>query len=391
MTATAPAAAPGRRSTPRRLTSLMILSTMVLVVLGSALGLLLLNLGHEAEGPRPEARAARLGQIAVALLTAEDLAAQWTLKPSPERRAEFLTHLNDSARLLTQAAADRPPSAEALGAIQVAVNEYSLAIQTYWGSGKEGTLDQLQRARLALHTDALDRLEALAAPATSFTSPLTWWVAGACLLAVAALVWISIPLARSTHRYVNLGLLGAIVSVVVLGTVAQAAVSAVAPALPAGSTELSKLISARTSLREALALEHLGLTLKGSGGVHEEEWSLAMESVRAAVDTVLVDAPGKAALTAVTMAHTRVRKLAGDGSWTAASTQSLDTAADGSLGAVNRLDSRFESEINGRLGAAAGLEPALAVNLALAGIVSVAVLGMACAVWGINQRLREYR
>ncbi|MBK8459707.1 MAG: hypothetical protein WAS07_13595 [Micropruina sp.] len=380
---------PRAGNTPRRLTSLMVLATLVLVVLGSALGFFLLTAGHDAEGPRADQRSAQLAEIEVSLLTIDDLAVQWTLKPSAGRRTSFVDAVNQATVLLTRAAADQPSSVEGISAIQRAVGKHSAAIHESWSSNSAGTLAELQRARSALQTDALEPLRKLPTQ-SSGSSSLLWWVTGACVAAVAALIWISIPLARSTHRYLNPGLLGAILSVLLLWLAASTALSAMAPATSA-STELGTLIAARTAAREALTEEHLGLALKGDAVSQETAWKAAMTRVSQGAALRDDDPATEAALASIFSAHEAVRKLAEAKSWAAATERSLDTSEKGSVGATDALDDSLSTEIGDRLASDASPSPALAVNLALIAFVVVAFLGVACAVWGINQRLREYR
>jgi len=233
------------------------------------------------------------------------------------------------------------------------------------------------------------------------------------LLAIGALVAAQIHLRRRTNRVLNVGLLAATAATgLVLLWVAVATIDVsinVGQARGRGSALVQQLATARIAALEARGAETLTLVARGAGAGYEEQYAERSEllggadgrsgllgRVAASIDDAGVRALVQDAADRQQVwraAHAEIRRLDDSGDYNQAVMVAIGpqangagqafTALDDSLGkAIGRSRQSFDAEV-------ASARSALAWSVP--GVLSLTLLAVAGAVWGMWQRLKEYR
>jgi hypothetical protein len=233
------------------------------------------------------------------------------------------------------------------------------------------------------------------------------------LLAIAALVAAQVYLRRRTNRVLNLGLLVATVaSGLVLLWLVVAAVGVavnVGQARDRGSALVQQLATARIAALEARGAETLTLVARGAGTEYEKQYAQRSDLLGGAdgrsgllgqardgvddptVRTLVQDAIDRQQVWRA--AHAEIRRLDNSGAYGDAVLVAIGpqangagpafTALDDSLGkAIGLSRQRFDAEI-------ASARSTLAWSVP--GVVLLTLIAVAGAVWGMWQRLKEYR
>jgi hypothetical protein len=227
------------------------------------------------------------------------------------------------------------------------------------------------------------------------------WLAVPGILALVVLGGAMVWLARRTHRYVNLGLAGAAVAVLVglvAGWLVLGSVSTRVEQVRTGSYAAALATAqARIAAYDAKANESLRLIARGSGLDPDTTWNDSAKVARIESQRA-TGLSGAAALPwdGYAKAHQAVRDLDEKGRWdqavtaatspTGVSPASPNTTFEAFATASSGLLARTSGDAERRLAAPDGW-------LLLAGVLGllVGLLAAASAWWGISQRLEEYR
>jgi hypothetical protein len=231
------------------------------------------------------------------------------------------------------------------------------------------------------------------------------------LLALGALVAAQVYLRRRTNRVLNVGLLAATAAIGVAllwtGVVAVGVAVNVAQAREHGSDQVRTLAKARIAALQARGDETLTLVLRGSGQEYEKSYTDSVRSLggddgsggllRGAQDSIADPAVRSLVGDAAEQqrrwraAHTEIRRLDDTGDYNKAVVLAIGgagagpafTAVDDKLGrAIALSKQRFDAEV-----AAARTT----VAWSAVGAAVLALLAAAGAVYGMWQRLKEYR
>ena len=417
----APAAAPApagtralisRRSsgdTPGR----MRLVSAALVVVGLLVGLGAAQSFSAADGAlaRADENAAqlvRLQGIQTSLVRADADATNsflvGGLEPVDQRR-DYDGAIENAARLVAFAARAQPADGEALAALSAAIEGYAGGVVQARTVNRQGLplgAQYLRDASASLRSGALPLLESLTT-ANEQRVQLEFTTArdaralavGAALaglvLVAAALVW----LARRTHRYLNLPVVGAggvvlvilVTSAVVLGSVA----GSVAAVRDGSYATARALAGARVAAFDAKANESLTLISRGSGAAFEAAWvtsSAVTTSELAKAPTAL-----RESWTGYVGLHQKIRALDDGGGWD----QGVAAATTRDAGSANATFDTFDSASGEQL-TRAGHETSSALRTAASGLglgawlsVLGGILAAALAWRGLSRRIEEYR
>ena len=233
------------------------------------------------------------------------------------------------------------------------------------------------------------------------------------MLAVAALVAAQVYLRRRTNRVLNIGLLAATAaSVLVLLWVVVVAVDValnVGQARDRGSAQVQQLATARIAALEARGDETLTLVARGAGAEYEKQYaeiserlggadgrSGALGRARDSIEDPAVRALVQDAVDRQQVwraAHAEIRRLDDSGAYNEAVAVAIGPQANGAAAAFTGLDDSLGKAIGlsrQRFDAEVGSARA-ALSWSVAGAVLLTVLAAAGAVWGMWQRLKEYR
>jgi hypothetical protein len=353
------------------------------------------------------AQVVRLGELQISLVSADADATNaflvGGLEPA-EQRAHYDAAAQRAAELVAQAARAQPADVQALAALNTAIQAYTGQIELARANNRQGLpvgAQYLRNASSGLRTDALPLLESLTAAnqqrvQTEFTHARQAWIAltGVGLLALAGLVLASIWLARRTHRYLNLPLVGA--GVVILVTLIAGAVGLLTLGGSVGSvrdgpyTDVQALSEARVEAFDAKANESLTLISRGSGAAFEKAWQVSSATTTRLVEPYPVI---KTQWAEYVSAHRAIRALDDSGRWdraVAAATSRADNSANAKFDAFDDSTSRALTQsaaATDRDLQSAGAWLSLATWLAVAAGLLASLLSW----WGLAQRLEEYR
>jgi hypothetical protein len=239
-----------------------------------------------------------------------------------------------------------------------------------------------------------------------------WLAVPLLLLTIAGLVWAQRYLTRRTHRLLNVGLVVATgLAVVTLGwtTLSWAAVqNHLDVSRRAGSEQVDLLVQARIAALSARADEALTLVARGSGGDFDKNFDgwmrvLAgdgsgglLEQVRKATNDSTVAGLVYGAQNdarAWLASHKKARDLDNAGNYPEAVKLAVGGGADSTGIAFQRLDDQLAKAID-RADAAFNTEARAAADgftLAAPGLVVLTLLMLAGVVAGVQQRIAEYR
>ena len=334
----------------------------------------------------------------------------------PAQRADYEAAIKRAATTITAAASAQPADGVALAALNSALQDYAALVERARAENRQGLpigVTYMTSASSGLRTTAVPILEALLQANTERSrgelgaASSSWPTLVAGVLAVLVLGLVSIWLARRTHRYLNSGLAGATVAVLValiFGLVVFNGIGSdakrVADNQLAGTLALT---SARTAAFDARANESLGLIRRGQAGPFETLWKARDAEVTARLKALVgrVSWYGgsgtnaralSTAWSAYEKAHAEVRTLDDGGSWDAAvakattATESPRTTFDAFQAASATAVDGFQSALTGDIEGPTTKARIAALVLLLAGLAA-AVLSTR----GIAQRVEEYR
>lgn len=414
----APAQRPGTRSvvsrrgagdTPARLR----LVSAALIVVGLLVGLVSAQSFFAADGAlqRADANASqlvRVQDIQTALVSADADATNsflvGGLEPL-EQRQTYDGAVERAARQVAFAARAQPADGEVLAALSTAIEGYTSGVVQARALNRQGLpvgAQYLRDASSGLRADALPLLEALTtanearaesefAAAQAARGIALRAAAVGLVIVVGALVW----LARRTHRYLNLPVLGAGIVVLVLavaGAIALGSVGSAVAAVRDGPYATARSVAgARIAAFDAKSNESLTLISRGSGAAFEEAWVASAAITTRTFEEV---APGLAtSWSAYTGLHAEIRQLDDGGSWdqaVAAATSRADTSANAAFDAFDAASAdRLALESDETSLALQDAESGLTLGAWLS--VLAGILAAALAWWGISQRIEEYR
>ena len=402
-------------STPAR----MRLVAIGLVVVGLLVGLGAARSFSSADGAlqRADENAAqlvRLQDIQTRLVRADADATNaflvGGLEPVDQRR-DYDAAIERATELVAYAARAQPADGVVLAALNASIQRYTSEIERARAANRQGLplgAQYLRNAGAGLRADALPQLAALtqanedravvefrAARGAGLVVVLVGLVG---LVAIAgAMVW----LARRTHRYLNLPVLGAGAVVLVLLIVSVAVLGAVGGAVgrvESGSYAATRALSAaRVAAFDAKANESLTLVSRGSGAGFEAAWVASSattdENVAEAVGTALVPSSLAASWATYGDLHRGIRELDDSGAWE----QAVNAATSREDGAANAAFAAFDTSSGEQL-AAVGEASSSALQDARSGLLLGLWLGLAAGLataalgwWGVSQRIEEYR
>ncbi|MBP2322207.1 hypothetical protein JOF56_002592 [Kibdelosporangium banguiense] len=245
--------------------------------------------------------------------------------------------------------------------------------------------------------------------ATSFP----WLSVTLGVLLLGALIAAQVYLTRKTNRLLNVGLLVATIAVglaLIWGGVAGfVSAAAVDRARDEGSKQVDVLVQARIVALKCRADETLTLVARGDGAAYEKEWQELAPAISGkggdrellgqardiAADSAIRDQVTSAIQSSQAWqdAHRRLRELDGSGQYDEAVKLAIGTDEKGAAVSFNKLDQDLSNAI--QKGREKFVEATGAAENALGGLVPgvavLALIGAGGALFGIRQRLREYR
>jgi hypothetical protein len=336
-----------------------------------------------------------------------------------EQRRNYDRAVQRASTQIAYAARAQPADGAALAALNTDLQDYTGQVQLARANNRQGLpvgAQYLRAASATLRVGALPLLDNLTSANeerarqefSAARSSIAWLMVTYPLLLAAvglALVW----LARRTHRYLNVPLVGAgLVGLVALvgGLVVLGSMAGTVSDVRSGPYARARaLADARVAAFDAKSNESLTLVSRGSGGSFETTWQAAARKVDAelastrsgeAVTGRTATGPVDRAQTAwqqYARLHQEIRKLDDAGGWDQAVTKATSRAVDSANGRFDAFDTASDAGLRaagqattdqlrdaGRgLGAAGWLA-------ALAGLVVAAL-----AWWGLAQRIEEYR
>lgn len=359
---------------------------------------------------RAEASAAqlvRVQQIQTDLLGADAIATNaflvGGLEP-PAQRATYDRLIEESSRLIAEAADAQPADREALAVLNAAVVDYASTVELARANNRQGFpvgAQYLRTASAGLRTTALPALDTLVAvnadraAGEMATRPAIWAeVTGVLVLIGFGLIMVF--LARTFRRTLNLGMLiGAVV--LLLAVVGGAVVltqtgNSLRRLQDQTFTDLNAAAQARIRANDAKANESLTLISRGSGGAFEQAWQNS--AARVAENLTGLEGPDLTGRwEAYTGVHAEIRELDNGGRWDDAVALATGTGQESANAAFATFDTAaservraLAAELGDGLGAPR-IQMIIAALLTLAAGVAAALLGR----WGLAARLEEYR
>jgi hypothetical protein len=329
----------------------------------------------------------------------------------PEQRAHFVNSLAAAAGLIAEAATAQPADRDVLGALNKTLITYGGLIEQARANNRQGLpigSQYLKDANSVLQDDSLPLVKALVEANekrvdTEFDgigNGTIWILAGGILsLAIFAITlrW----LARRTHRYLNLPIAAGAVLVLlttVIGGVALASASGAAKDTRSSEYERTLALSrARIAAYDARSNESLTLIARGSGDTFDKAYNAAA----AEVDTQLGKSSGttdglQQAWNEYKQVHAKVRKADTDGNWDGAvlmavgddkagTDNSAKTFGAFDASSTQQLTASSEAVSSDLTDARDGLPPIGWLG------VPIGIVAALLVVWGMSQRLEEYR
>ena len=409
----------GTGDTPGR----MRLVSAALVVVGLLVGLGAARSFSAADGAlqRADANAAqlvRLQAIQTALVRADADATNsflvGGLEPVEQRR-DYDEAVVRASRLVAFAARAQPADGEALAALSTSIQSYTGGVVQARATNRQGLpvgAQYLRDASAGLRAGAVPLLEALTRAneervQVEFTAArqarvlaVVAALAGLVILA-GALVW----LARRTHRYVNLPVLGAGVVVLVVLLASAAVLGSVGGSVRdvrSGSYAQARALSqARIAAFDAKANESLTLISRGSGAAFEATWVTSSGTTTSRLADAAGDSGDQgdepvdlgAGWVEYTGLHQGIRALDDGGAWEQAVAAATSSDAGSANAAFDAFDAASARQLTG-----AGDATSSALRDARSGLTAGAWLGALAGIlaatlawWGLSQRIEEYR
>jgi hypothetical protein len=332
------------------------------------------------------------------------------LEPASQR-ASYTAAMEQTSRLIAEAAKAQPADGPALGALNTSVLTYAGLIEQARATNRQALPVGAQYLRVAssgLRSDALPILDALVkandarvrsefdaargASTVLITSGLL-----ALLVLIGGLVW----LARRTHRYVNAPLAAATVAVLVtlvVGVIVLSSVGSRVNTVRDGSYAATlATATARIAAYDAKSNESLTLIARGSGSAFEKTWQTSSKVVTdqsAAAARLSSDAAGMGGLwTKYAATHKQIRAADDGGNWDGAVRQAIGSDPTSANATFNAFDTSSGAALASSSRTATDSLDAPRTWLVIIGWLGLLV-GIAAAVsawWGVSLRLEEYR
>jgi hypothetical protein len=360
------------------------------------------------------AQLVRLQEIQVSLVRADADATNaflvGGLEPV-EQRADYDQAVARASELVAYAARAQAADGDALAVLNTSIQDYVATIQLARANNRQAFpvgAQYLKNASSALRAEALPLLSALedanrARAEAEFTAARLAWIAGVtgALLGLGGVAVASVWLARRTHRYLNVPVVGAaavILAVLVTSAVVLGSVAGTVGAVRAGSYAASRALSdARTAAFDAKSNESLTLISRGSGASFEEAWVASADTTSSrladAVDLGEVPASLQTSWGSYESLHAEIRALDDSGSWeqaVAAATSREDGSANSAFAAFDTTSGQELADASDATSTALrGAGSGLAVGAWLA--IVAGLLAAALAWRGLSQRIEEYR
>ncbi|WP_329481987.1 hypothetical protein OG555_06940 [Kribbella sp. NBC_01484] len=327
----------------------------------------------------------------------------------PDQRQHYVDSMASAARLISAAASAQPADQKALGELNTTLVTYEGLIEQARANNRQGLpigSQYLRDANAVLQNDSLPLVNALVDANekrvdTEFDGVRygTIWVVAGGVVALVVFVITLRWLARRTHRYINIpiaagGLL--ILLTTIVGGVSLSSASGNASSTRDDAYAKTLALSrARIAAYDARSNESLTLIARGSGDAFDKAYNTAS----ATVDDELKKSSG----TAIDLTtrwneykriHGEVRKADTNGNWDNAVAMAVGTTKDNnSVEAFKSFDQSSTDELQSTSDTVSselsntrgGLPPIGWLGLPL-GIVAALLV-----VWGMSQRLEEYR
>lgn len=377
---------PRPSATPQRLRQLQVLAMVAMLVLGAVGFIQLLDLRTQlVSAPELTQQYVRLTAAETHLVEAGNQAALRSLGADP---TDVEGQLHDAATLLVNAAAQRPADQEVLAELSASLTSYSaLLLQT------SGSAQLLAKADTLLDQDLMPQLEQLRASLANESVQRAWsynaWIVwAAAAFAAAALIWISVSLARLNHRAFNPGLAAAIIAIAVIAALGSAGVAEASAAdsnsrvtqftkvvaLGDGQLEMSQLRRSQTravvntKVAAAAISDQKGLLdqLQNNTVLPTKQTTAALSRHRSVTTSLAKSAWSEASKTLTAKATQEA---------TSAFTSAVDAAAAKAVTAAAQRPTTATSDL----------------TIQAFAVLLLALLGAGAAYWGVALRLKEYR
>lgn len=332
------------------------------------------------------------------------------LEPANERTS-YLASMAAASTLITAAAQAQPADGPALGALNTSILTYGGLIEQARANNRQGLpvgAQYLQNASAGLRSDSLPILDVLVAANDSRVRAELDNVAGAStavitsgLLALLVLIGSMVWLSRRTHRYVNVPLAAATVTIFVTLVIAVIALSSVSSNVGnvRDGSYAATLATAKARIAgfDAKSNESLTLIAHGSGQAFEQAWkssSTVVTQQSQAAARLNSDAANMSTLWAdYASTHVRIRALDDGGHWDQAVARATGNGPTSANAAFNAFDARSSAALTASSKAVSDSLERPRIWLALLAWLGLLV-GIAAAVsawWGVWLRLEEYR
>jgi hypothetical protein len=428
-----PAARPNRlaaraRSTPGRLTALMLLLAVLGLLAGIAGVVGVMQRSALVDGVRHGSGplTVQAQQLYRSLSDADATVAAAFLAGGIEPdalRTRYQKDIADASAALAAVTAGASADREAVNRLAAQLPVYTGLVdtaRTYNRLGKPLGAAYLREASGLMRADLLPAAQSLYRSETGQLladrtggASFPWLAIPLLLLTIGGLFWAQRYLTRHTHRLLNVGLVAAtFLAVVMLGwtTVSWVAVqNHLDASRRTGSEQVDLLVQARIAALTARADEALTLVARGSGGDFDKDFDGQMKTLAGAdgkggllarirtgaSDSTLAGLVGLAQKDAQTWlaSHKKERDLDNGGSYPQAVQLSIGDAKDSTGVLFKHLDEQLAASIDKANGAFTTEARAAADGFTLAapGLVVLTLLMLAGVVAGVQQRIAEYR
>ena len=330
------------------------------------------------------------------------------LEPA-QMRVQYDESVDAAAQGLAQRAGGNARDAHALGTVTSDLTVYTGLVEQARANNRQGFpvgaayLDQasteLREQMLPVLDDVVDANAGRVSSSFGAVDRAAWLVL-VVLVAVGALVWVQVWLARRTHRRLNRGLVTA--TVLVLVSLAASAVVLGGAASAAHATrdvpyqDTLDVSQAYALVNDARSMESFTLIKRGSGAAYEEQYQANVAQARTHLEQVRGATDGAAlldALEAWTTEHEAIRAADDGGDWDGAVALATATGPGTSSDAFAQFSGLARSRITADADQVADELSGSGRSSVLVGWLALAVGVVAAAfAWrGLSVRLREYR
>jgi len=332
------------------------------------------------------------------------------LEPA-NQRTSYTASMEQTSRLIADAARAQPADGPALGALNTSVLTYAGLIEQARATNRQALpvgAQYLKVASSGLRSDALPILDALVTAndarvraefdaAKGASTALIISGVLALLVLIGGMVWLS----RRTHRYVNAPLAAATAAILVtlvIGVIVLTSVGSRVGTVRDGSYAATlATATARIAAFDAKSNESLTLIARGSGSAFEKTWlssSKVVTDQSAAAGRLNSDAASLSGLwTKYAGTHVKIRAADDGGQWDNAVRLAIGSDPTSANATFNAFDASSGTALASSSRTATDSLDAPRTWLVLIGWLGLLV-GIAAAVsawWGVSLRLEEYR